>query len=62
MVEKPEHMWLKVLIGFVLALIILLFGFTASKLDKDTFDRHEKYQDSQFKDIKDSLKRIEDKI
>jgi hypothetical protein len=52
-------MWLKVLIGFVLTLILALFGFTTGKLDKDTFDRHEKYEDVQFRDIKDSLARIE---
>jgi len=55
-------MWLKVLIGFVLTLILALFGFTANKLDKDTFNRHEKYQDTQFSDIKDALGRIEDKL
>jgi len=59
---KANDMWLKVLIGFVLTLILALFGFTANKLDKDTFNRHEKYQDTQFSDIKDALGRIEDKL
>ena len=62
MPSKSSDMWLKVLIGFVLTLILALFGFTTGKLDKDTFNRHEKYQDTQFTDIKDALARIEKKL
>ena len=62
MAGKESDMWLKVLIGFVLTLILALFGFTTGKVGKDTFDRHEKYEDIQHRDIKDSLKRIEEKM
>ena len=62
MADKTNDMWLKVLIGFVIALIILLFGFTASKVDKEYMKQHERHQKQQYDAIQSSLKRIEDKM
>jgi len=56
MPAKINNMWLKVLIGFM---ITLLLAGAATKLDKDTFNRHEKYQSEQFDDVKAYLIRIE---
>lgn len=62
MANGNKDMWLKVLIGFLITLMLLSFGFTTSKVGKDVFDRHEEYQKVQFDDIKSSLNRIEDKL
>ena len=62
MADKNKDMWLRVLIGFLVSVILLSFGFTTSKVGKDVFDRHEEYQKVQFDDIKSSLNRIEDKL
>jgi hypothetical protein len=67
--EKNKDMWLKVLMTVLIALVVGSFtvGFDGrnklddKKVDKEVFDMHQEYQNSQFKDIKDSLKRIEDK-
>lgn len=63
MAEKTKDMWLKVLIGFVLSLILLSFGFTAAgldkKVDKDVFNEHKEKLTTQFGYIKESLERIE---
>ena len=66
MADKEKYTWLKVLIGFMLTLMLAMACTGAakleSKLDTDTFDRHERYQTEQFDDIKESLNRIEDKL
>ena len=52
MADKEKDMWLKLIIGFVLTLIGMSFGFTANvqndKVDKYTFEKHEEYQKQQF--------------
>ncbi len=61
MANSNSSLWLKVLIGFIITL--LLAGFSvmeAKKVDKEVFKGHETYQNQQFTDIKDSLKRIEE--
>lgn len=62
MASETKDMWLKILIGALLTLILLSFGFTTTKVDKDTLKMHEMYQMEQFKDIKDSLKMILEKV
>lgn len=62
MADKIKDAWLKVLIGFIITLLLLSFGFTNGKISKDTFNRHEKYQTEQFEYIKSSLDRIEGKL
>jgi len=59
MAAKINDMWLKVLIGFLIMSILAIAG---SKLDKDTFNRHERYERQQFDDIKSQLDRIENKL
>ena len=61
MADKANDMWLKVLIGFVLTLILLLFGFTARKVDKEYMKQHERHQKQQYDDIKEYLIRIDKK-
>ena len=64
MADKFTDMWLKVLLGFVLTLIVLLFGFTATGLDKkvnkDYMRQHESYQELQHSEIKAYLIRIDE--
>jgi len=66
MAEKNNDLWLKVLIGFIFSLLLLIATMGAKgldkKVDKDVFDKCEKYQNKQYTDIKDSLKRIENKL
>ncbi len=61
MASSNSSLWLKVLIGFMLTLLLAGFGMIeAKKVDKEVFNRHETYQTTQFTDIKESLKRIEE--
>jgi len=66
MATNDKMMWLKVLIGLIISLLIVGAGAGANQLDKkvnkEVFELHETYQDTQFADIKDSLKRIEEKL
>jgi hypothetical protein len=66
MADKTKDLWLKVLLGFIFSLIVLTSTMGAKSLDrklnKDVFERHEEYQNTQFSDIKDSLIRIEKKL
>lgn len=59
MANGTKDIWLKLLIGL---LITLISGVYVLKLDKGMFKQHEKYQDVQYKEIKSSLVRIEQKI
>ena len=66
MAANEKSLWLKVLIGFIFTLMLLMVTAGATqldkKVDKEVFKLHETYQDKQFKDIKNSLNRIEDKL
>ena len=59
MADKFKDMWLKVLISLLITLVLLSFGFTAGKVDKKAFERHEKYETEKFRSIKDFLDRHE---
>lgn len=58
-------MWLRVLLGLIATLMFLIASAGSykleKKLDKEVFELHKDYLTVQFKDIKDSLKRIEEK-
>ena len=66
MAKESRDGWLKVLIGFIITIIgiIVFAGFAGmeKKVDKTVFKQHEKYQTVQYKEIKDSLIRIEEKM
>jgi mannose/fructose/N-acetylgalactosamine-specific phosphotransferase system component IIC len=66
MATNDKSVWLKTLIGFILTLMVVLAtagaAMISTKVSEKEFNLHEKYQDTQFKDIKASLNRIEDKL
>jgi hypothetical protein len=66
MADKTKDLWLKVLLGFIFSLIVLTSTMGAKSLDrklnKDVFERHEEYQNTQFSDIKEYLIRIDKKL
>ncbi len=70
MAKETKDVWLRVLIGFIVTAMCLLVtavfaGYNKlddSKVEKEVFSQHEKYQSEQFTEIKDSLKRIEGKL
>jgi hypothetical protein len=53
-------MWLKVLIALLVSLMLLSFGFTTTKVDKDTLRRHEEYEKERFDGIMEYLIRIDE--
>lgn len=58
-----KDLWLKVLIGFIITLMLGGFmRFEQVKVDKEVFNQHEKYQEQQYTEIKESLIRIEGKL
>lgn len=63
--RENKDVWLKVLIGFIITVIgvACTVGFAGleKKVDKNVFESHEKYQNQQYTEIKDSLIRIEAK-
>ena len=63
MADKTNGLWLKVLIGFIITLLLGGFGLMESKkVDKEVFNQHETYQGVQYKEIKATLIRIEEKL
>ncbi len=59
---KESNMWLKILNGLQATLIVLLFGFTSTKVDKYSFELHEKYQKQQFDAIEKRDKERHDAV
>lgn len=70
MANGTKDVWLKVLIGFIITVlcIVATVGYAGmkdideKKVDKEVFNQHEEYQKEQYKEIKESLIRIEGKI
>ncbi len=68
--RRNGEVWLKVLVGLLIMLIIGSFGYTrvssgkleGEKLDVTIFEQHERYQATQYDDIKGFLERIENKL
>ncbi len=64
--KNGKDMWLKVLIGFIITVMVLSIGVGGKamekKVNKEVFEQHEVYQAVQYKEIKDSLTRIEEKL
>jgi hypothetical protein len=65
MATGQNQTWLKVLLGLIISIMLLIVSagscMIEKKLDKEVFDLHKDYLKVQFSDIKDSLKRIEEK-
>jgi hypothetical protein len=61
MATGPKEMWLKVLLGLMITMMLLGAKVIDGKVSKEVFNQHQEYQNTQFDDIKASLKRIEGK-
>ncbi len=70
MAKENSDIWLKVLIGFIITVLglTITIGFRGlskmdeNKVDNTVFNQHEKYQNQQFGEIKESLVRIEQNL
>jgi len=55
--------WLKILIALIITLFVAGFGYLEkTKVSKEVYEVHNKYQNKQLNEIKGSLRRIEDRL
>jgi hypothetical protein len=60
MAKETRDFWLKIILGILFTIIVTVGSMGAKgldkKVDKETFNKHEVYQDQQFKDMKEYQK------